>query len=507
MTDELKRKIDEFRRRTELFAKGELSVKEYKGFSGGFGSYAQRGAKASMLRLRMSGGRIDKERLAAIIQICEKYDISKLHATTCQTIQLHDIPLSSVADVLTDAVESGFYTLGGGGDFPRNVMASPLSGVEKDEYFDVLPYADRAEEYLFERADDVKLPRKLKVCFSNSEANVVHATFRDLGFAAVGDGKFDVYCAGGMGANPRMGVKVGESVDGSEILYYIKAMISFFCRYGNYENRAKARTRYIREVLGDEFTEKFNEELDKAFAEGGLDISVSEKTLTKAADGIAPKSERVIPQKQDGLYAVSVSPVGGIIRPELLKSIYEAIKDMESVSLRVAPDGTIYVINCTGSEAAKVLAATGGCAEKDIEKSVACIGSGICQQGLRNSQALLDAILDAVKPYDFKADALPKLRISGCVSSCGAQLAGCMGFRGGVKMRDGKPVPAFVLTIDGREQQGSEAFGEECGAIAEDEIPVFMTELGKAVTEKGISYHEFSDKHRGELEELINKYI
>ena len=34
--------------------------------------------------------------------------------------------------------------------------------------------------------------------------------FRDLGFVSRPDGKFDVYCAGGMGANPRMGVKIAE---------------------------------------------------------------------------------------------------------------------------------------------------------------------------------------------------------------------------------------------------------------------------------------------------------
>ena len=38
--------------------------------------------------------------------------------------------------------------MGGGGDFPRNVMCSPLSGVEKDEYFDVLPWAKAAGDYL-----------------------------------------------------------------------------------------------------------------------------------------------------------------------------------------------------------------------------------------------------------------------------------------------------------------------------------------------------------------------
>ena len=51
---------------------------------------------------------------------------------------------------------------GGGGDFPRNVTCSPLSGVEKDEYFNVLPWAKAAGEYLmgFIRAE--KNARKLK---------------------------------------------------------------------------------------------------------------------------------------------------------------------------------------------------------------------------------------------------------------------------------------------------------------------------------------------------------
>ena len=57
------------------------------------------------------------------------------------------------------------------------------------------------------------MPRKLKVCFSNSPANVTHATYRDLGFVARPDGTFDVYSAGGLGNNPRFGVKVAEGVE------------------------------------------------------------------------------------------------------------------------------------------------------------------------------------------------------------------------------------------------------------------------------------------------------
>ena len=47
-----------------------------------------------------------------------------------------------------------------------------------------------------------------------------------------------------------MGILVDEHVQATEILYYIRAMIETFCQHGNYENRAKARTRFMQETLG-----------------------------------------------------------------------------------------------------------------------------------------------------------------------------------------------------------------------------------------------------------------
>ena len=40
------------------------------------------------------------------------------------------------------ALNNGLYTRGGGGNFPRNVSLSPMSGVEKNEAFDVTEFAN-----------------------------------------------------------------------------------------------------------------------------------------------------------------------------------------------------------------------------------------------------------------------------------------------------------------------------------------------------------------------------
>ena len=393
-TENWKKDYEEFEKVTRQFYAGEVSVPEYKGFSGGFGSYAQRGGKASMLRLRLPGGRVTKDKLKFVVDSIRKYNIDKVHFTTCQTIQLHNLNADAVCEIAVAALDHGIVTRGGGGDFPRNVMVSPLSGVEQGEYFDVSPYAEAAAEYLMTLIKTVKLPRKLKVCFSNSPANRTHATFRDLGFVAREDGTFDVYSAGGLGNNARMGVLVAENVEGSKILYYIKAMVDMFTTYGNYENRAKARTRYMQDVLGDKYAEEFQKKLDAVFASGvNMDIPAEKIAaeeaadtpmyVTKTGDGSAAEGWRVIPQKQEGLYAVEYHPIGGCPAPEKLVEIYEAIKDMDGVELRVAPDETVYIINCTGAEAEKVLAVTDDGAANLFETSVACIGSSICQVGVR----------------------------------------------------------------------------------------------------------------------------
>ena len=369
-TENWKKDYEEFEKVTRQFYAGEVSVPEYKGFSGASeatpsGRQGQHAAPAS------SGGRVTKDKLKFITDSIRKYNIDKVHFTTCQTIQLHNLNADAVCAIAVEALDHGIEP-GRRRRFPTQCDGIPAVRVEQGEYFDVSPYAEAAAEYLMTLIKTVKLPRKLKVCFSNSPANRTHATFRDLGFVARQDGTFDVYSAGGLGNNAKMGVLVAESVEGSKILYYIRAMVDMFTTYGNYENRAKARTRYMQDVLGDKYAEEFQKKLDVVFASGvNMDIPAEKISaeegaagkaeadapmhVTKTGDGSTAEGWRVIPQKQEGLYAVAYHPIGGCPNPDKLVEIYDAIKDMDQAELRVAPDETVYIINCTGSEAKKIL--------------------------------------------------------------------------------------------------------------------------------------------------------
>lgn len=529
---EFKEDLKDFREMTEKFYAKEVSIKDYKGFSGGFGSYAQRGGEASMLRLRMPGGRITKEKLKFLVDAIAAYDVRRIHLTTCQTVQFHDLGMKAVCDIMEQAMEVGIITRGGGGDFPRNVMVSPLSGVEQGEYFDVLPYAERAGDYLMGMIKTVKLPRKLKVGFSNSPANVTHATFRDLGFMAKENGLFDVYSAGGLGNNYKMGVKVAENVKPEEVLYYVEAMVRTFTTYGNYESRAKSRTRYMQETLGVEgykkaYQEKLLEvkvefkdsllikessvsaEQESNTEESVVNIKEQESQLKNVAayPQTESASERVITQKQAGLYAVAYHPVGGMVPAQKFEEIYEGIKNAAKAEVRVAPDETLYIINLNAQQAEKIHKITADGAKNLFETSVSCIGSTVCQIGLRDSQGLLASIVEAVEPYHFADGVLPRIHISGCPSSCGTHQIGKLGFRGASKSVNGKAEPAFAFYVNGQDTQGEERFGEEWGVMLATDIPKFFVELGTVISEEKVSYEQWYKKNMDTLKNIVEPYL
>lgn len=479
-----------FREAAAKYYAGELKRAEYKGISGKFGSYAQKGDEPlSMLRLRMPAGRLTKKKMAFIADAVRRYAVNKMKFTTCQTVQLHNLGLEPVCKIMEDALEVGIVTVGGGGDFPRNTTCSPLSGLDKDEYFDVMPYAEAAGQYAMQFINAEKMPRKYKIGFSSSPKNLSHATMRDLGFAARPDGKFDVYSAGGLGLNPMVGVKVAEAVEPKDILKYVRAMWVLFRTYGDYKNRMRARSRFMQETLGgaENYVKAFREKLAEVEGTDDFSFAIHAETISKTGSGTI-QNVRVIQQKQQGLYSVVWHPLGGCPNPDVFCKVSDALQEVEAGEIRLALDETAYIVNLNAQEAERFIQLTADdSAQSQFEMSSACIGGSICQQGVRDSQALLQAAVAAVRKAGLPYGALPAVHISGCPGSCATPQLAVIGFRGAVKERQS----AWLLTINGCELQGKEAFGKEVGVIFETEVPNFLVALGKAVADSGMDFPEW----------------
>lgn len=505
----LKQDFEYFREETEKFYDKEIDSRTYKGISGGFGSYSQRGGQKSMQRLRFPGGRITKEQMGFIAQAVEKYGIDLLHLTTCQTVQLHNLDCSTVCRLSREALDYGIITRGSGGDYPRNVMAPPLAGIEPGEYFDVLPYAIKASDFLLGKLYGPRLPRKLKVGFSSSPKNLTHATFRDLGFAARPDGLFDVYSGGGLGNAPKLGVLVAKGIDPSDILYHIQAMYHLFVTCGNYDNRAKARSRFMQDTLGgpEGYKNAYLKVLDEIYYDGqDLKIRVEVPKFHKKGVVSASKSSRIIAQKQHGLYAVVFHPPGGCLEPGLFMKLYKSILPVKGAELRLSPDQGLYIIHCDGREADTLLEITKSGADTLFSSSVACIGGSICQQGIMDSQKMLQKLICMEREEGFADGILPQIYIFGCPSSCGTHQTGILGLRGAIKKADGKAQNAFWLFMGGCAIQGKEHIAKPAVLLTENEVLQFFSQLGHIVQESGLSFEQWQKQYPQALARLACRF-
>lgn len=504
--------ISEFREIGHKFENKEISSSEFKGISGGMGVYAHRGGEEFMIRLRIPSGILNVNQLKLIYKFAKDKNLDSVHTTTRQAIQLHGLSIDEVCDIMEESLHNDIYTRGGGGNFPRNVSISPLTGVDKEEAFDVTEYAKAVNEHFMKKITTYKLPRKLKVSFSSSMTDKGNAQIADLGFIAVKkDNKeyFKVYLTGGLGKNPAKAIEFDELVETKDVLYHVEAITNFFMAEGDYSNKNKARTRYITARMGEEAAlECYKKHLEEVKNKENLDLVVKQKEYNKSGNKIDHTHSRLIEQKQEGLYTVYFHPIGGILKLDTLKEIIDCIEKIEDVEIRLSMSEGLYIRNLSGDEAKILLELTEGKGgETSLEQSSACIGVPTCQIGIAESQLLLRDIIEYFNEREFNKDILPALHISGCNNSCGTHQIGALGFAGKKKKINDVSEECFQLHMDGRKGIDGVELGKVVGDIRRQDIPKFLYELAIDVDKLGITYEEYVKNSDNNLEAIINTYM
>ncbi|MCB2293293.1 nitrite/sulfite reductase [Clostridium algoriphilum] len=512
LNDILLGEIEGFRALGYKFLNGEVSKMDFKGASGGMGVYAERSGKEFMIRFRMPAGIASIKDLKLIYDFAKRFKVESIHITTRQAMQLHGITIDEVCDVMEEGINKGLYVRGSGGNYPRNVSTSPLSGVESAEVFDISPYAVAVGQHFLSKIYTYKLPRKFKVAFSSNEKDESHVTATDLGFMAVkenGVEYFKVYLGGGMGKNSRLSAESEQLIKPEDILYHVEAITELFINEGDYVNKGKARIRYIKERMGEErFLNCYNSYLEKVKAKENLKIKVENKVYDKVGIKTSIKSWRLFSQKQNGLYSVYVHPMGGQLKSEHLKLIIDEIETMDDVEIRLAMTEGLYIRNLNGKEAEILLRLTEGMGGNTaLECSVACIGVPTCQMGILESQRTLKEILSYFKENNLTKDILPSVHISGCTNSCSVHEIGLIGFCGKKKRVQDELTNVFELHFGGDLGIGKTKLSKNYGDIKQEEVPKFLFELASAVDNANKDFTSWSEQNVDEFNKIINKYI
>jgi len=512
----LKDEIANFRKAGHQFMNKEINTAEFKGISGGMGVYAQRGGEKLMIRLRIPSGVLSLRHLKLITEFAMQYKLDTVHLTSRQAIQLHDLGIDEVCDIMEAAIDHGLYSRGSGGNFPRNVALSPLSGVEKDEAFDVTPYALLVGRYLMKRITEYRLPRKLKIAFSNSDRDTANCTVNDIGFLAVvhnGSPYFKLYLAGGLGMNPCVALPYEELVQPGEVLYYVEAVIRLFTEEGDYKNKGKARLRYIPARMGTgAFMECFNNHLAKVKE----DLKLEEINPVIAGDinqseGLKEKPEEtgcLIPQKQNGLYTVILHPLCGMMPAKTLSKLIAFLDDYGGGDIRLGMSESMYIRDLTADGAKKLLALTEDVRQvSKVQRSVSCVGVPTCQIGVEQSQDLCKSILKGLERGNILDRYLPAVHISGCNNSCARHQVSEIGFAGSKKRIGGTLEDVFELYVGGQCSREKTEFGRAAGIMKKDHVPAFMVEVAEELNQNKMYFTDYLAKCPAKFYEIAGKYL
>lgn len=515
-TPEIITKVKHFQTKVSEYLSGTLE--NLKPYSSIMGIYKEGSKNSYMIRPRFPGGIATLEQLQAIANIANKYSL-RLRFTTRQDLQLHAVPLEKVNIILDNLLQVGLITTGAGGDGIRNITCSPLSGIARDEIFDVTPYMIAITNFMLRTTENLQLPRKYKVSFSNTADDTANASISDLGFIAKKENNklgFCVYAAGGLGSNSQLAIKLSDFILAEDALFYVEAMKNIFAREGDRTNRNKARLRFVRQRLGDEvFLTYFQQELHQLkLTNPELKLTLNPTTVATEDNSFFPWDKEyqniIFPQKQSGLYAIYIHPSKGEILPTQILTLTEFLKAVTpKVELRLTSSQGFFVRNLSVKAVDQLLLLTDSLISPfSIDNTVSCAGPQFCNFGINDSQSLLTSILEFFKnqPLAIKS-ALPTPLISGCPNSCAQHQKGLIGFTGRKKRLDGKIVDTYLLSLGGR--VGYQAkFGENIGEILATRIPAFLLELAILKAQyPSVSFSEFLEQQHLQILNLTKAYL
>lgn len=497
--------IVELRDKIQDFKLGRIPEERFKAFRLARGVYGQRQQGVQMFRLKLPFGKITADQLETVADLSEKYTNSNLHLTTRQNIQLHYVRLEDTPEMWEALEAVGVTTKEACGNTVRNITASPYAGIDPEEPFDVSPYAQAVFEYFLRNPICQEMGRKVKIAFSSSRADSAFTYIHDFGFIPKiqnGAYGFEVIVGGGLGAQSFMGQLAYEFLPQDELIPFIEAGLRVFDRHGERERRHKARLKFLIEPkkgIGLDGFLKLVEQERKSLKHQTYKIN-TKKVITKVPEDQSllqvnvPETDdayqqwfhtNVFEQKQEGFYAVKVRiPLGDIKSPEARK-LADIVRAHAADDIRFTLNQGLLLkfVRLENIPAVYAglkelgFAAPGFDTLADV---TACPGTDTCNLGVTNSTALALVLEDLIRdefPH-LVDETLIKIKISGCMNSCGQHMVGNIGFHGSSIKHGDKVSPAMQVVIGGGvDPDGKGNIAEKVIKIPTKRIPETVREL------------------------------
>ncbi len=482
--------IIELEQKIHAFKNGKVDEERFRSLRLARGVYGQRQQGVQMIRIKIPFGKLSGEQLLRICDVSEEYSTGRLHITTRQDIQIHNVLLDRTPELWAELEKDAITLREACGNTVRNITASETAGIDKNEAFDPRPYADAVFQYFLRNPICQEMGRKFKVSFSNTEEDTAYAFMHDIGFIAKTkeiEGQivhgFKVMVGGGLGSQSMHAYLYDEFVPADEIVSLMEATLRLFERYGERNRRMKARMKFLVKDWGYEtFKEKLDEErrmltLKKDIPYTASEIGTAPSTAPKVEISDAFhlwKKQNVFEQKQKGYFAIGIKVRLGDLFIEQARPLAKLVKEYAGNELTLSIHQNALIRHVKEAdlpffhqELSKIgLADIGYLKFRDL---TACPGTDTCNLGIASSTGLAE-VLEAVlaKEYPDFADAKNLLiKLSGCMNSCGQHMIAAIGFQGmTIRTKDKRVMPAAQILL------GGGSLGDGQGRFADKVIKV-----------------------------------
>ena len=523
LPNNLTEEINQLEKDITSFLDGSLNPVKFRGIRVPFGVYEQRQANTYMLRVRCPGGAITPTQFNTVAQLAQKYGSGRIHITTRQEAQIHDLLIVGIIPIMKGLLKVGLSSRGGGGNTVRNIMASYDSGVKPGEVFDVLPYASALTTRLISEGASWSLPRKYKITLANGPGDNANATIQDLGFVAKiqnGVKGFAVYVAGGMGAKPLEGQLLYDFVRDDQVYNIAVALRRLFDQHGNRRNKHAARLRFTWWELGkDRFVELFeeqlkivqNEELDVLDLKGAI-LELKDNHCSKTGNdqrstinGKQPPKEWlerfVEKQKQPELYSMKIPLKLGDISSEEVNALCDLLVTLGDDVIRFSMDQNIYLRNIKEEELSTLYNRIVDMFPLTklpvwLSNTIACAGASTCKLGICLPRGAVDSLYEKFSDDssgDYKGLKALKIHLSGCPNSCGQHWIADLGFFGKAGRKDGQAYPAYNVCVGAVTDPGRTKLAETIATISAYDIPALIKKVTEDYSSEAFGFRCFAD--------------
>lgn len=462
-------RVEQFRDQTQRYLAGEIADEEFLPLRLQNGLYVQR--LAPMLRIAVPYGMLSSRQVRKLAHISRVYDKGYVHVTTRQNIQLNWPALEEVPDILAELAEVEMHAIQTSGNCIRNTTTDQFAGVANDEIEDPRPWCELIRQWSTIHPEFAFLPRKFKIAVCGSNEDRAAFLLHDIGLQLVkndaGELGFEVFVGGGLGRTPIIGSSIRKFLPHKHLLSYLDAILRVYNRYGNRDNKYKARIKILVkawtpevfaqrvdaewEHLKDQASTLTNDEISRVkrfFPEPNYihvnAVESAEKLTEIARDNIAFSrwlDRNTQLQKQSGYRSVTLSlkPAGvapGDVTDKQLETIADLADRYSFGELRATHNQNVVLTDVIESDLFSLWqqAKESGLATPNIgtiNDMICCPGGDYCSLANAKSIPVAEAIQRKFSDLDYIYDLGDlELNISGCMNACGHHHVGHIGILG-----------------------------------------------------------------------------